>query len=563
MKKLILLLNVLFAFAIAANAVPAKKGQKRLLTLANGEKIEAELVGDEFLSYWLSEDGVAYQYDANTDTYATFDLEASFARADKLRAQRDKDNDTRRAKMRKVVIGGDHIPFTGSQRCLVILVGYQDVPFGTSIAKMQGMINGPLFGAVQKKLYPGTVKQYFHDQSNGKFDLDFDVVGPFTLSQTQAYYGGDVGNNKDVNILQMISEAVRAADDSGVDFSIYDWDKDGEVEMVYVIYAGEGQAAGGGDNTVWPHKFNLGAKAIGTDGVVVNTYACSSELQKNALGSGTRTAGIATICHEFSHCLGLPDFYDTRYTGNFGMSNWDLMAGGTYNGNGYYPPNYSAYEKWYIGWHQPIELTKPTTITNMKPNGFVNGDSNCESYIIYNDENRNEYYILENRQVAHSNVWDKELPGSGLMIQHNDFDPLYWKYNVLNSTITSGSLKNDHQRGTIFRANNSKSDEAKATDLYPANGNTELTDASSPAAILYQGTKGKMGKPITEITQNADGTISFKFMGGTDPTGIENIEQTETISNSDIYSVDGIYMGTDASKLPHGIYIVNGKKIVK
>lgn len=563
MKRITLFLNFLFLFAIAVNATPAQRGVKRMLTLSNGEQFKAELVGDEFLSYWVTEDGKAYQFDSNIQAYQTIDLEAAYAAADKMRAKRDKEGVSMRAKMRKVKIGGSHIDFTGKQRCLVILVNYQDVTFSTSAARMNTMINGPLTGVIQKRLYPGTVKQYFLDQSNNKFELDFDVKGPYTISQNQAYYGGDQSNYKDVNVRQMITEGVRAAINDGVDLSIYDWDKDGEAEMVYVIYAGEGQAAGGADDTVWPHKSSLGSQAVTSNGVTVNNYACSSELQKNWAGSGTQTAGIATICHEFSHCLGLPDFYDTRYTGNFGLSSWDLMASGTYNKNGYYPPNYSAYEKWYIGWIEPKELKTPTTVTNMKPNGIDSNGSNCEAYIIYNEENKNEYYILENRQQQFSNVWDQGLIGSGLMIQHYDFDPKLWEYNALNSTIADGFLKNDHERGTIFRANNSSDERALPTDLYPSNGNTELTDSSSPAAILYQGTKGKMGKPITEITQNADGTISFKFMGGSGTDGIESVDATADAASHAIYSLDGIFMGTDITKLPHGVYIVNGKKFVK
>ena len=125
--------------------------------------------------------------------------------------------------------------------------------------------------------------------------------------------------------------------------------------------------------------------------------------------------GIGTICHEFTHCLGLPDIYDTAYGGGYGMGYWDLMNSGSYNSNGYIPAGFTSYEKMYCGWSQPIELKNDTVITGMKP--LSEGG---ESYIIYNDANRNEYYLLENRQKT---GWDAGIPGNGLLVIHVDYDP--------------------------------------------------------------------------------------------------------------------------------------------
>ena len=102
--------------------------------------------------------------------------------------------------------------------------------------------------------------------------------------------------------------------------------------------------------------------------------------------------------------------------------------------------------------------------------------------------------------------------------------------------------------------------------MYPFNGNNSLTDTSSPAATIYQG-GSTMGKPITNITQNEDGSIDFDFMGGSNDniiSGIHFVENDEMSSfGQGVYSLDGRYMGTSANGLDKGIYIVNGKKIVK
>ena len=197
------------------------------------------------------------------------------------------------------------------------------IPFFTRMANQEGFISGS-----QK----GSLRDYFIDQSNGKFILDFDVVGPYKLLQPYSYYGKDEDSNTDVNAIQMIMQAVGMAG-KDVNYKDYDWDDDNEVEQVYVIYAGNGQSTGGGSDTVWPHKSAIsswltsGYKPMTMNGVIIDTYACSNELY------GSKPAGIGTICHEFSHCLGYPDMYDVRHNSGerntfYGMGTWDLMNSG-------------------------------------------------------------------------------------------------------------------------------------------------------------------------------------------------------------------------------------------
>jgi M6 family metalloprotease-like protein len=125
-----------------------------------------------------------------------------------------------------------------------------------------------------------------------------------------------------------------------VNYADYDWDGDKEVDQVFIVYAGYGEAQGAPAETIWPHESVLGGTwdALTLDNVTLNTYACGQELAGKDSSDGTHLAGIGTICHEFSHCLGLPDFYDTdANTGandtNYGTGTFDLMCGGSYNGN--------------------------------------------------------------------------------------------------------------------------------------------------------------------------------------------------------------------------------------
>ena len=426
--------------------------------------------------------------------------------------------DTKRTKrlVPKRVSMGEQTHYTGQKKGLVILMEFTGKSFkeGNNQAKYNDILNKENYTTGSFK---GSVADYFKAQSRDKngvsqFELTFDVLGPYTAKKESSYYGKNDNNGDDQHADELIVEAVKAADAS-VDFHDYDWDDDGEVDQVFVVYAGKGEADGGASNTIWPHMYYLSETNMDLtlDGVRINTYACSSELN----GSGILD-GVGTFCHEFSHCLGYPDFYDTSYSGWYGMGSWDLMCSGSYNGNGYCPPNYNAYEKWMAGWLDPIELDKEgVTVENLKPTS-----DGGDSYIIYNDGNRNEYYTVENRQQT---GWDASLSGRGLMIIHVDFDKQIWEENHPNTKVTSSTASqynmktNDHQRFALICADNRASDYSVSTDLYPYGANNKLTNTSTPKASLYNNnTDGSklLNKPITEITQNSDKTMSFKFNGG-------------------------------------------------
>lgn len=497
MKKITLSL-LLASLALVSVAMPARRGMWKTAQLSNGKTVRVELKGDENLHYWQAADGQCYRLDkAGNATLITNmpDLK------NKAKAKRSAKNHQR--KMRTRVASGKQAAgvYSGQKKGLIVLVQFKDVQF-------EDGHNKELFKRVANEEnfvyddFEGSVKDYFKAQSNGTFELDFDVVGPITLANDMEYYGADSGGEgDDVRPGAMVAEALKAADKE-VDFSLYDWNGDKEVEQVYILYAGHGQATYDDANTIWPHEWSLSdndyARTLTLDNVILNTYACSSEL--NAIGM---LDGIGTICHEFSHCLGLPDMYDTDDSDgvNFGMGSWDLMDYGGYNGEGYIPAGYTSYEKIFAGWLRPIELTTDTTITNMKALS-----ENGEAYIIYNDNHRDEYYLLENRQAK---KWDRELPNAGMLILHVDFNQDVWDNNEVNNDAR-------RQRCTIFHADNN--DESgilgMVGDTYPYEGNDSLTGTSMPAATLYNSnTDGRkwMNKSITKITQNEDGTMNFTF----------------------------------------------------
>lgn len=510
MKRWFTLWVVLFV-VLSAMAVPAKPGVWRTISLTDGTQVKVQLVGDEFMHYYQSADGTRYLYDAASATYQVYsDSQFSNSRR-KAVARRAKVN-KRRAVRRKANVTNI---FQGTKKGLIILAQFTDSKFqsGHDRALYNKIANAENY---TDNGFKGSVKDYFKAQSAGQFELDFDVVGICPLKNPCSYYGGNASNGNDGDDLhagEMVAEACQWAATQGVDFSKYDWNGDGEVDQVFVLYAGKGEADGGAESTVWPHEYALSesdyGKSLSFNGVKVDTYACSAELN----GRG-KLDGIGTFCHEFSHCMGFPDLYDTGYSGWFGMGAYDLMCAGNYNGDGKCPAGYSAYEKHECGWitFQDVTLIEEDlNVTGLKAISEGGG-----AYVLKNKAHEDEYYIVENRQ---NTGWDAYLPSKGVMITHVDYDAYIWWNNMPNTKgnyydENKNVYYNDHQRLTIFRAGKSTSDYGVTSDLYPYNTNNSLTATSNPAATLYNknsdGTK-YMHIDIKDISVASDGTASLTF----------------------------------------------------
>lgn len=573
MSKRFLTLAAMFMLAASAFAVPAKR-VKRQVQQPDGSVLTVMLRGDENFHYTSTEDGQplvqradgAYCYatlDSNGKLTASAQVahdvesrgaaELSFlnyytAESQKVRSlgmERAKQRNARRMArlanrgvvdasgkpVRRVMAGatgGEGIGVTGKRKGLVILVNFKDKKMQSKHTQAEW---NDYFNKVGYNKYGnnGSVHDYFYAQSYGKLDLEFDVIGPVTVSKNMASYGANDAQGNDIDPAGMIKEACELAyAKEKMDMSQYDWDGDGAVDQVYVIYAGYGEAAGGEANTIWPHEWDIqgGGYSLVLGGQRIRTYACSSELNG---GSGTYISGIGTACHEFSHCMGIPDFYDTAGGGCFGMDAWDLMDYGSYGGDGYEPTGYNTYEKWVSGWIEPTILTAPCYIKNMKPLSDA-----PEACVVFNEANKNEYYIFENRQLKGTDV---ALPNHGMLVIHVDYDQKVWFDNEVNNT-------SNHQRFTVVPADNKLTSETVSGDTYPGTTkSTELTDTSKPAATLFNANSdGRkfLGKPVTEITEK-DGLISFTFMGGAnlDAPQPKVMNMTETSFTGGWNAVDG------------------------
>jgi len=537
MKKILFTLSLL-VITTAMMAVPAKRGQWKTLKLQDGTEVRAMLVGDEYGHFWRAADGQTYAKQTGTSYYTTVDAKQIVAKA-KVRRQQVNAQRAKRLKAARRV--GEVGNYTGKKKAIILLVNFKDKKFQTShnntffnrIANEEGFSEGS---------FKGSMADYFKDQSRGKFELDFDVVGPVTVSKDASYYGENVpiedsDQEQDKCPAEMVIEAVKLAKDLVADWKQYDWDSDGEVDQVYLIYADKGEADGGADDTIWPHAYSLkeakyygegtGPVKVGTN-LTVNGYACGSELN----GDGN-ICGIGTMCHEYSHCLGYPDFYDIDYSGGQGMGGYDLMDAGSYNSDGYQPAGYTSYERWMAGWEEPIELgAEDAVVTNMK--SLQNGG---ESYIIYNKRHQNEFFLLENRQ---KDGWDASLSDKGLLILHCDYDEQAWWNNQPNDDP-------DHQRITVVPADGEYAYYMyegtkyyydaylfpyESVTAFNRDFKTKKNDktALNAAKFFNKNADGTywIDSSVENIKQNNDGSISFDFVanyggGGTEEQPTEGL----------------------------------------
>ena len=530
MKRLFILSCCLSA-AIGMMAIPAKR-VTTTFTQSDGTSITVTLTGDEFHHSFLTQDGITVGQANNGDFYYRnaqgltgvmahnssdrSQSELSFVNSERdrltLAAIQSSKSMQRRSSARRgrSKVGATQVPTAGSPRVPVLLVQYSDKKMSNSKATF----------VAQYTQGSTSVHQYFSDQSNGKYNPQFDVYGIYTLNSTRATYGGNDSNGNDKGVAKMVGEAIDKAGND-IDWSKYDNDGDGEADVCIVVYAGPGEAQGATSSSIWPCQWSLSSGAYYNDGTgarmrnntKIDRFAVFNETNGSS-DSNTQIDGIGTFCHEFSHCLGLPDFYETTYSyGYYGIGSWSLMDYGSYNNNGYTPIGYSAYEKNFMGW---IDYDTPSENTQYTLPVFNQKNASTDRAVrIVSPLNSNEYFILENRQQQ---GWDQYIKDEGLMITHVTYVADRWNGNTVNNKSV--------QLFTIIPADNTLSTNNETTDLY-GQTNHAFTSTSTPASKLNMkstgalasttGGAGTMDKPVTDININSDGTVSFWYVKGENP----------------------------------------------
>lgn len=466
-----------------------------------------------------------------------------------------------------------YVPHTGTITIPVVLVNFQDAKFKINKPKeaFEQLFNSDTQADLGNgnRLNYGSVAKYFRDMSNGAFTPKFKVYGPVTVDQPETYYGGKHENdNNDENPWQLVKDALKLVESQVKEDDIKSFCSDGNtIDCVYIVYAGLGQNDGGDGTTVWANCSTTGGATLG--GKEVRWYTMSGELSPVKIKDSTIPVvnGLGVICHEFSHSLGLPDMYPTAesaYLNNQEMEYWDLMDGGEYTHAGFCPTAYTAFEKEQMEWQvDMVTLDSDASVTMT-----TSTEQGGTAYKIVNPQNDKEYLMLEYIQRK---GWNKYLFGNGLLVYH---------VCLPSETLDLGTHLNNvpHYPGmavvpadgaclsSYIKANENDYVNSHKGDLFGQNV-TELSDTNKqPNFCWYNAAKTEKlntNKAIKNVKyDNDNGVLTFDYVNDV-ASGILPVWGDKQATDGRVYSINGAYLGDDITKLPHGIYIVNGQKIVK
>lgn len=540
-------------FAIPAYPKPLKVKQ------ADGSWLTIQMRGDEHGHYVLTSDGIPLVFNARQKNYEYADWKDGKVQASGIKAVEASE---RTAKVKAFVESQDksailesfkrarlqqlqqtlssrrnaslkagsnpqkeklnNFPTIGEVHSLVILVQFADTKFSTVGSDahqfFNNMLNEP--GFTYSNGANGSARDFYLNSSNGRFQPQFDVIGPVTLPEKYSYYGANQGSSVDnpARLEQFVREACTLADPL-VDFSQYDHNQDGYIDNIYFFYAGKGEADSGDGNAIWPHSAyysdmakdaGLSETSLKLDGIEVGNYTCSNEINGTLITP--QPAGIGTFVHEFGHVLGLADHYDVNYgMTTFAPGSFDTMAQASYNNNGNTPAAFSAYERACLGWLDLTVLKNGVDSLNVLPD--LN-DSNKAYVVPVGGTNDEEYFIMENRQKK---GWDAFIPGHGMLLWHIDYDAKAWEKNELNITGT-------HQRVDIVEADNKLTDNTRAGDPFPGTSNVTQCNLTSWAGgkvmslddieekdgiinLMLGGLNLKLNTPDVKVTEVQDSSI--------------------------------------------------------
>lgn len=531
---------ILISMSLLLSAKPAKRVLTKL-TQPDGSIIMAMPAGDEFYHYYIDINNGNCLKQNEKGEWVKFIPDFSEVLRKEAKTGNTRSESAANAKT------------IGNPKHLLILVEFTNYKFseiGTK-ERFEEFVNGENYtfqGAT------GSVKQYFKDQSFGLYDPTFDVVGPICVDSTYQYYGAD-SNRMPI----LVEQAVYNAYSQGLisDFSQYDHDNNGTVDLVYVITAGYSEAENTSINKdwPWPHQWYVyNSRPIGDTSIY--KYAFSTELQNTPESTELELDGIGTMAHEFSHVLGLPDFYNTgSKTGCYGMDSWSVMDSGCYNNSGRTPTSYTAYERAALGWCQLDTLPAEGEIV-LEPFSKSN-----KAYIMTNPENSDEYFTFE----YHNNEgWD-EYWGfyhlHGMLVTHVDYNKRIWSNNTVNNdpehqrcslVAADGELipydlyANKTYSGTQWR-------DSFYNDIFPGtNGYSSLVASENSTYRWFNGPEIKTG--LYNIKEEND-RISFTVSSNGAPSAIVNIVDSSSISG--IYDLNGRKVANNINSLSaHGVFII-------
>lgn len=517
MMKSVCVLVLMIACNLSVGAVPAHPRPVDIKQ-SDGTVLTVKLVGDEFHHYSATTDGYTVVQRSNGDYVYAVESGARLVPSTVIAHNPQKRDATEQRMVSGLQKGlTDKISMAQGTRMrsnrdqlmapaktdyqhfrgLVVLIEYTDRSFTYGNDYFDDMMNQENYtGYYSSEGYfvpcTGSARDYYFDNSMGVFDPQFDVVGPVRVNYSCTTPQGT--NNCDDIFVSAIDQI-----DSSVDFSQYDGDSDGVVDMIYFIVAGyTANFSGNNSGYLWPHQYYMYYYTYNQyDGVYLGRYSCSGEIYGWEYYGYTDPDGIGTIVHEFSHALGLMDLYDTDY-GTNGAANdpgdWDVMSGGSYLNESRTPAGFSIWERYRLGFADPEQITEKRAGYTLEPVNTGNVGYWIQS------PNENEFFMIENRQ---NTGWDAYLPGHGMLVTRVEYDSDRWWRNTIN-------IYSYHMLYQLLRAGNSS--ESSASDPFPGTaGVTSLNNLTTPSLKTWSGLDCELG--LANITET-DGIITFDVVNG-------------------------------------------------
>ncbi len=581
--------------SIQAEAAPALRG-RFTVKQADGSLLAIEQFGDEYHHWTATTDGTIVINNGHGFFIAEIDEEGQLSATNTLAHEAGhsdyeelaliKKQATRRALFHEkgietahralIVRDGKYLQHTGSPRILTILAAYKDLPFTVNnpVQAFNQVLNTDEFEDLGNKntIQTTSVRKYFETCSYGKFSPQFDLVGPITLPENMDYYGGTSSSGSDDRFNDFCQDAINQAKDLVSDLNVYDCNGDGTIDLVCIIFAGFGQNQGGGANTIWAKSGFMNVTV--NDQLKASLFCCSSELFHPSYPEYINGSGVFT--HEFSHCLGLPDLYNTKANvsvNNQNMESYSVMDYGLYNHNGFSPCLYTAWEQEALGWTEIEDVTDLVKDEGYNFNNIMPIEFGGKAFKIMNRDNDHEYIIMENIQKKGINSYSY---GHGLLVYHvnypNDELQLTDAPNNIpghpgvavipaNGLFIYKQLSGD---GKQYTMNEWKASMASAT--FPgADLVSSLTiQQQLPNFCFNNGDEAiPTGFMLTNITEDEEvGTVSFVIKKEV-ATGIIGVQEVQGVQGNQ----DDSWFTPDGRRLlqkpfTKGIYIRNGGKVI-
>lgn len=434
-------------------------------------------------------------------------------------------------------------------RILALLVNFSDENSTVSATFFDSLI----FSTVGK-----TIWDYFDEVSFGTIDIVTvntpSSLGWQTAPQTYAYYvnGNNGTGSYPQNSQKLVEDLVDLVDPS-VDFSQYDNDADGFVDVLLVVHAGTGAEFSGSPNDIWSHKWAITPRL--KDGVRISSFTVQPEYWS---APGDMTIGV--YAHELCHGFGLPDLYDTDNS-SYGVGKWCIMATGSWNGTGGLggsPSHPCAWSRIKMDFKTFVNVT--STLTNQM---ILPVEIGGTIYRMWTSGGAStEYFLVENRQLI---GYDLHLPSNGLLVWHIDdaktnnnqewYPPMPGANHYLVALEQADGLFQLEQKGSY----------GNSGDPMPGSTiNRNFTNATTPNSNAYSGSGTFVSiTNVTAVGTSIRATLSVAIISGVeDELSLPNsFELEQNYPNPFNPSTSIRFTLNSASNVVLAVYNVLGEKV--